>query len=90
MLTNVTTGTLPVAQLPATVALQTGGNNFTGIQTITGDLGRVKIQAVTANTGSSLEFDDSSGNSPRGLIGADGNGFSGTRPSGSVYYRNLD
>ena len=73
---NVTTGTLPQAQLPATVALRTGGNNFTGIQNITGDFGMEKIQAANSNNSAFMEFDTSTGGS-RGIIGVDGNGFSG-------------
>ena len=74
--TNITTGTLPQAQLPATVALRTGGNNFTGIQNITGDFGMEKIQAANSNNSAFMEFDTSTGGS-RGIIGVDGNGFSG-------------
>ena len=66
--TNVTTGTLPAAQLPATVPLTTAANNFTAIQTITGDGMTTKIKAATANSGSYLEFDGSSGSSPGALL----------------------
>jgi hypothetical protein len=78
---NITTGTLPVAQLPATVALTTGGNNFTGFQTITGDGPRAKMKASTANNSSYMEFRDSNdGNNGgfRGIIGADGLQYTGT------------
>ncbi len=74
---DITTGTLPAAQLPATVALETGGNSFTGFQTLTGNFGVGKTQAAGAGNSSFLEFNDSTGGF-RGLYGVDGNGFSGT------------
>ena len=39
---NLTIGQVPLTQLPATVALETGGNSFTGFQTLTGDFGGEK------------------------------------------------
>jgi hypothetical protein len=68
---------LNASNITPAVARLAGGNNFTGIQTITGDFNVGKIQSNTLNSGSYIEFDDSSGSSPKGLIGADGNGFSG-------------
>jgi Chaperone of endosialidase len=75
---NITLGFLPVARLPATVALRAGGNNFTGLQTITGDGSMEHTQAATAGAASFMEFDDSTGGSVfRGIYGADGPTFSG-------------
>ena len=75
---NITTGTLPAAQLPTTVALRAGGNNFTGKQTLTGNGSEAQIQAATAGNSSYLEFDDSTGGTvSRGILGVDGPGFTG-------------
>ena len=75
---NITTGTLPTAQLPATVALRAGGNNFTGFQTITTDDTTMRSQPATAGFASFMDFVDSTGGSGfRGIIGSDGIGFSG-------------
>jgi hypothetical protein len=56
----------------------TGANIFTGIQTIIGDGSMARVQAATAGTASYMEFDDSTGGTLfRGILGADGPGFSG-------------
>ena len=73
---NLTIGQVPLTQLPATVALETGGNSFTGFQTLTGDFGVGKTQAAGAGNSSFLEFNDSTGGF-RGLYGVDGLGYSG-------------
>ena len=88
--TNITTGTLPAAQLPAAVALRAGGNNFTGFQTITTDRHHDAIPGGDRwFRASFMDFVDFAGGSEfRGIIGSDGIGFSGATVS--VHHRNLD
>ena len=98
-LTNLTAvavaeGTLDDARLSANVPLRSGGNAFTGNQTITkgsvgigtsnplsmldvvGDGRTLFTRAATAGQAAFMEFDNADQDF-RGIIGADGDGFSG-------------
>ncbi len=88
------TGSISNQQLPADVALRTGGNNFTGTQNLTGTLdvtgfqwlrrnwAAMGVRPVAAGQSSFIEFNNLTG--ARGLIGVDGPGFSGTTNTFSI------